>query len=104
PRRVVRRPLDAHMNEGPLRRAADSEVGQLETQDFQSGPKRLDEAVGEHDQTQKKARAELRPLQRRNLAARLRLSSRGQRQPEIRDHAPVAPARSAVRKKLVAVV
>src|SRR5207244_13385588 len=51
-----------------------------------------------------KARAELRPLQRRNLAAGMRLSSCRQGQPRIRDHASVAPARGAVRKKMLAVV
>src|SRR2546430_13081164 len=54
--------------------------------------------------SQKKARAELRPLHRRNLAARLRLSSCGRRQPRVRDHPPVASARSAVRKEVLAIV
>jgi hypothetical protein len=36
------------LNERPLLRAADAEVGQLEPQRSQPGPKRLDEAVGEH--------------------------------------------------------
>src|SRR5881392_3023876 len=62
---------------------------------------RLSESMTER---QKKARASLRPLHRRNLAARLRLSSCARRQPNVRDHTPVPSTRSAMRKEVIAVV
>src|SRR5260370_35794202 len=60
---------------------------------------RLSESIRD---AQKKARAELRPLEAGNLAAGRRVSS--ERQAEVGDHAPVAPARGAVGKELWAVV
>src|SRR5260370_34522851 len=60
---------------------------------------RLSESIRD---AQKKARAELRPLEAGNLAAGRRVSS--ERQAEVGDHAPVAPARGAVGKELCAVV
>ena len=60
------------MNERPVLRAADAEVGQFEAQRVQTGPKRLDEAVGEH---KKKRGPNFARFTGRNLAARRRLSS-----------------------------
>src|SRR2546427_3151405 len=93
------RPFDAHLNERPVLRAADAEVGQFEAQHVQAGPKRLDEAVGEH---KKKRGPNFARFTGRNLAARRRLSS--EREPRVGDHAPVAPTRSAVREEVLAVV
>jgi hypothetical protein len=36
------------LDQRPVRRAADAEVGQIEAQRFQPDPKGLDETVGEH--------------------------------------------------------
>src|SRR6266481_1684921 len=94
-----RRPLDAYLNERPGLSAADAEVGQLETECFQSGPKGLDEAVGEH---KKKRGPNFARFTGRNLAARGRLSS--ERQSRVSDHASVAPARGPVREKVLAVM
>src|SRR5712692_3961655 len=98
-RRLAGRPFDAHLNERPVLRAADAEVGQFEAQLCQSGPKRLDEAVGEH---KKKRGPNFARFTGRNLAARGRLSS--ERQSRVRDHAPVATARGPVREEVLAVV
>src|SRR2546430_3163379 len=113
-RRLAGRPFDAHLNERPVLRAADAEVGRFEAQPVQAGPKRLDEAVGEH---KKKRGPNFARFTGRNLPARRRLSSDpkglpalalgarfGRRQPGVGDHAPVAPTRSAVRGASVAVV
>src|SRR6266849_1191478 len=97
PRR--RGPLDAHLNERPMLRAADAEVGQLEPQRSQPGLKRVDEAVGEH---KKKRGPNFARFTGRNLAARGRLSS--EREPQVGDHASVAPARGAMREELRAVM
>src|SRR3989442_665451 len=98
-RRLAGRPFDAHLNERPVLRAADAEVGQFEAQRVQAGPKRLDEAVGEH---KKKRGPNLVRFTGRNLAAGRRLSSEWQ--PCVGDHAPVAPTRGAVREEVLAVV
>src|SRR5207247_9978428 len=92
----------------------DRKVGQVEAQPVQAGPKRLDEAVGEH---KKKRGPNFARLTGGNLPARRRLSSDpkglpalalgarfGRRQPGVGDHAPVAPTRSAVREEVLAVV
>src|SRR5213079_3052222 len=100
-------PLDAHLTERPGLSAANAEVGQLETQCLQSGPKGLDEAVGEH---KKKRGPNFARFTGRNLATRERLSSTpwgarsGHGQSCIGDHAPVASAGRAVRKEVLAVV
>ena len=48
PRRVRRRPLDTHLDQRPVRRAADAKVSQLEPPLLHTDSKRLDEALGEH--------------------------------------------------------
>src|SRR2546426_867426 len=89
----------SHLNERPVLRAADAEVGQFEAQRVQAGPKRLDEAVGEH---KKKRGPTSARFTGRNLAARRRLSS--ERESRVGDHPAVAPTRSAVREEVLAVV
>ena len=59
------RAVDSDLDERAIRRAADAQVGQVEPQLRQPGPKGLDETLSEHE---KKVRAELRPLQGRNVA------------------------------------
>src|SRR5216684_2708978 len=98
-RRLAGRPFDAHLNERPVLRAADAEVGQFEAQRVQAGPKRLDEAVGEH---KKKRGPNFARFTGRNLAARRRVSS--ERESHVSDHTPVAPARRAVREEVLAVM
>src|SRR2546422_5993992 len=98
-RRLAGRPFDAHLNERPVLRAADAEVGQFEAQRVQAGPKRLDEAVGEH---KKRRGPNSARFTGRNLAARRRLSS--ERESRVGDHPAVAPTRSAVREEVLAVV
>src|SRR5690349_5158080 len=92
-------PLDAHLNKRPVRRAADLEVGQVQTQRRQPGPERLDETVGEH---KKKRGPNFARFTARNLAGQRRVSS--ERHTHVGDHSPVPSARRAVGEEPIPVV
>src|SRR5438105_13136614 len=86
-RDVPRRTVNADLDERSVRRTADAQVGQVEPQCFEPGPKGLDKTLSEHE---KKARAELRPLQDGNVARVPPMSTEGP--PDVGHHPSSQPA------------
>src|SRR6266436_3336028 len=95
-RDVPRRTVNADLDERSVRRTADAQVGQIEPQCFHPGPEGLDKTLSEHE---KKARAELRPLQDGNVAWGSSMST--ERATEVRDHPSIPSARRAMREEPV---
>ena len=95
-RDVPWRTVNADLDERSVRRTADAQVGQVEPQCFEPGPKGLDKTLSEHE---KKARAELRPLQDGNVARVPPMSTEGST--EVSDHPSIPPARRAMGEESV---
>src|SRR6266581_1134784 len=91
PRRVTGRPFDAHLDQRPLRGAADAEVGQLQPQRVELGAERFLEAFGEHA---KKSAGLTSPAAKRNVDGAPAMSS--ERASQVRDLPAVTTARRAV--------
>src|SRR5207247_3538072 len=111
PRRLAGRPFDAHLNERPSLRAADTEISQFEPQRVQPDPKRLDEILGEHkkkrgpafarftgpESSPGTARVKLGRLSTRSSARRARLTPGARR--SARGHGRCTRARRTLRSR-----